>query len=328
MAVITISRQTGSLGDEIAQLAADQLGWELIDRSQLVERIFSESVSKREQHLLNESPRFFLEEMQPEVSYLDYLKQKVRSLAQEQSLILLGFGAQQIFSLDPTALHVRIIAPEDLRQERVRKQFHLDEKDALQALSQADKRHRRFVSTLYQIDSGDPSLYHIILNTGRLSAKEAAAAIIRLQAHHQKDLPLIQQAVANPTSENPDASSIFKNPSEAEFARILDMYHIDWKYEPKTFPVEWDAEGNVTLAFSPDFYLTKFDTYIELTTMNQKYVTQKNKKLRKVKELYPGTNIKIVYKRDFYSLVERFGGQFSSLPEMPSEERNTKQKKL
>ena len=84
------------------------------------------------------------------------------------------------------------------------------------------------------------------------------------------------------------------------------MYHIEWLYEPRTFPIEWDAEGNITQAFSPDFYLTQFDTYIELTTMNQKYVTQKNRKARRVRELYPGTNVKIVYKKDFQSLIERF----------------------
>jgi hypothetical protein len=60
------------------------------------------------------------------------------------------------------------------------------------------------------------------------------------------------------------------------------------------------------MAFSPDFYLTKFDTYIELTTMNQKYATMKNKKVKKMRELYPGVNVKIVFKKDFHSLVERF----------------------
>jgi hypothetical protein len=70
--------------------------------------------------------------------------------------------------------------------------------------------------------------------------------------------------------------------------------------------VEWDAGGHVISAFSPDFYLPKFDTYIELTTMNQKYVTAKNRKVKRLKELYPGINIKLVYKKDFSSLVERF----------------------
>jgi hypothetical protein len=83
------------------------------------------------------------------------------------------------------------------------------------------------------------------------------------------------------------------------------MYEIEWLYEPKTFPIEYDAEGNIKMAFSPDFYLPKFDIYLELTTMEQKYVTIKNKKVRKVREMYPGTNVRIVYKKDFLSLVER-----------------------
>ena len=91
----------------------------------------------------------------------------------------------------------------------------------------------------------------------------------------------------------------------------MSLYNIEWLYEPKTFPVEWDAEGNVTMAISPDFYLPKFNLYLELTTMDQRYVTKKNKKMRLVKELYPGTNIRIVYKKDFNELVDRlkmFGG--------------------
>ena len=104
---------------------------------------------------------------------------------------------------------------------------------------------------------------------------------------------------------------MFKNETEAEFAKILDMYGIEWMYEPKTFPIEWDEDGNIRMAFSPDFYLPKFDLYLELTTMEQKYVTKKNKKARMVMDLYPGTNVRIVYKKDFQELIERlrsFGG--------------------
>jgi hypothetical protein len=84
------------------------------------------------------------------------------------------------------------------------------------------------------------------------------------------------------------------------------MHHISWEYEPTEFPLEWDAEGNIIMAFRPDFYLTEYDTYIELTTMKRKYVTEKNKKVRLVQEIYPDINIKIVYKKDFHKLVEKF----------------------
>ena len=99
----------------------------------------------------------------------------------------------------------------------------------------------------------------------------------------------------------------FAHPSERVAAEILDFYQVRWEYEPTTFPIEWDANGGVIASFSPDFYLPDFDVYIELTTMSQKLVTKKNRKVRRLKELYPDVNIKIFYQRDFRRLLQRFG---------------------
>jgi hypothetical protein len=99
----------------------------------------------------------------------------------------------------------------------------------------------------------------------------------------------------------------FAHASERVAAEILDYYRINWLYEPKTFPLEWDGKGNVIVSFSPDFYLVDFDLYIELTTMSQKLVTKKNRKVRRLKELYPDVNIRIFYQKDFRRLLARFG---------------------
>lgn len=80
-----------------------------------------------------------------------------------------------------------------------------------------------------------------------------------------------------------------------------------WQYEPRSFDIQWDADGNVTKRFTPDFYLPQFDTYIEVTTMNQKLVTKKNGKVRRLRELYPGTKVKIFYQRDYLALQEKYG---------------------
>lgn len=98
----------------------------------------------------------------------------------------------------------------------------------------------------------------------------------------------------------------FANESEREFADILNFYQIKWKYEPRSFPIEWDDQGNVTKYFTPDFYLPEFDLYIELTTMNQKLVTRKNQKLRLLKQLYPDIECKLFYKRDFDRLLFKY----------------------
>jgi len=158
-------------------------------------------------------------------------------------------------------------------------------------------------------DHGECKLYDLTINTEFLGIDECVSAVMGVCSSKESSREIVRSAQSENAIVNINQRFDFKNPAEVEFARILDMYQIEWIYEPKTFPIEWDAEGNVTLAFSPDFYLPKFDTYLELTTMNQKYVTMKNKKARKLRELYPGINVKIVYKKDFLSLVERFSGQ-------------------
>ena len=99
----------------------------------------------------------------------------------------------------------------------------------------------------------------------------------------------------------------FAHNSERQFAKLLDFYQIDWEYEPTTFDIEWDRAGTATQRFSPDFYLPAFDTYIEITTLNQKLVTKKNRKVRRVMELYPGVKCKVLYQRDYLNLLVKYG---------------------
>lgn len=99
----------------------------------------------------------------------------------------------------------------------------------------------------------------------------------------------------------------FAHPSEEEFANILNFYQIRWEYEPRTFPLRWDEAGNVIESFTPDFYLSDLDLYIELTTMKQSLVTKKNRKVRLLRKLYPDLNIKLFYGRDYKQLLNKYG---------------------
>jgi hypoxanthine phosphoribosyltransferase len=99
----------------------------------------------------------------------------------------------------------------------------------------------------------------------------------------------------------------FAHASEAELARILDFYDVRWLYEPHTFPILWNLDGAVVESFSPDFFLPELDLYLELTTLKQTLVRKKNRKLRRLKELYPNVRIKLFYARDFRALMLKFG---------------------
>jgi hypothetical protein len=99
----------------------------------------------------------------------------------------------------------------------------------------------------------------------------------------------------------------FAHASEAEMARILDFYQVRWEYEPHVFPVVWNLEGAVIESFAPDFWLPDLDLYLEMTTLRQKLVRKKNRKLRRVLELYPDLRVKLFYARDFRALMLKFG---------------------
>ena len=103
------------------------------------------------------------------------------------------------------------------------------------------------------------------------------------------------------------AKPAFGHPIEEEFARVLDYYGIRWEYEPHTFELRWDEEGMVTQAFAPDFYLPDQDLYVELTTARPKLVTIKNRKIRRMAELYPEVNVQLWKRADLRNLMIRFG---------------------
>ena len=87
---------------------------------------------------------------------------------------------------------------------------------------------------------------------------------------------------------------------------MLDFYRVPWDYEPRTFVLERDDEGRVLEAFTPDFYLPEQDLFLEITVMKQRLVTRKNRKLRRLRERYPGVQVKLFYKRDIERLAQRY----------------------
>lgn len=307
MSIITISRQSGSLGREIAEQLAEKINTPLITRKKFITNNFRDIATPYEINMLEKSPKFYLRTAKDGLTFKEHMQNKLSGEASKNPCIILGMGGQIIFANHPDAINIRIMASEATRFDVFSKKYGLQKTEAERLLKQSDRRHKRFIFTLYEVNWEDSHLYDIVLNTDKMSIEHCVELIafnISLKESYKfnKDLKSLNGSVEGTTERDP----LFKHPAEEEFANILDMYGIAWQYEPNTFPVKWDAEGNVTMAISPDFYLPNFDTYIEITTMDQKYVTTKNKKVKLVRALYPNININIVYKKDFYSLLERF----------------------
>jgi len=298
VSIITLSRETESLGDEIAEKLSQLLNYQLIDRDQLAQ-------------FLHESGHDDLDENIDRVKFLIWAK-AVREIVYKQikkrPIIFLGRGGQTIFQNDVRTFHLLIVSSPEVRLKRIMEKYHQDEVTASHILSELDRKREKFLLETLGADWKNPMMYNLVLNTAYYSVDRACHIILEAMANI--GVPSLGKGEQQPLFPNLDFGGNrvdFVHPSEEEFARILDFYRIKWLYEPRTFPLEWDNEGNVIEAFSPDFYLPDFDLFIELTTQRQKLVRKKNRKVRRLRELYPQIKIKVIYSRDYMHLLRKFG---------------------
>ena len=125
---------------------------------------------------------------------------------------------------------------------------------------------------------------------------------------------MIQPASTPAQEPGAAANHDFAHDSERHFAELLDFYGVRWDYEPVEFVLEWHEDGTPKAAFRPDFYMPDFHCFIELTTLNQKLVTRKNAKLRRLRALYPEVDVKLMYQRDYLALLAKYGFRRPSSP--------------
>ena len=116
----------------------------------------------------------------------------------------------------------------------------------------------------------------------------------------QVALPSLGQLVRS------NGETCFAHPAERHLADLLSFYGVRWSYEPTSFALSRLDDDGPRAFFTPDFYLPEHRLYIELTTMRQRLVTRKNRKLRRLRELYPAVGIKLLYRRDYQWLVAAY----------------------
>jgi cytidylate kinase len=313
MAIITISRLTGSGGREIATAIAQVLNFQFIDRNMMDDVIDQQFPVRTEQLSRIKKDRRVYNEM---------VRSAIAETAAAHNVVILGSGAQFLFARVSASLHVQIVAPLPYRIARVMRLAGVDRSTAEQMIEDRDREKETLIRTLYDADWRDPAHYDLVLNINHFSneiaveiivkaaqAKGIEATAVQLPAHLREEILTTKLDVAQMAHLEPAEDKLpeFAHPSEREFARVMDFYRIRWQYEPKTFPIEWDENQNVVKAFTPDFYLPDLDLFIELTTMKQSLVTKKNRKVRLLRELYPEVNIKILYERDYKNLIWKYG---------------------
>lgn len=192
MSVVTISRQVGSLGDEIAGLVADKLGYALVSREGIhklareCDAEFKDACSAFEEE---RGAGFWERLFYRDPAYTSLFEALNLELASKGDVVILGRGAQVALAELPGVFHARVVAPRTLRVQRVRERMGLSAEDANDFVHNYDKQRRALIESVYHKDLSDWSLYSMVLNTANLNA-EAGAELIALAV--QKMPPLAE----------------------------------------------------------------------------------------------------------------------------------------
>jgi cytidylate kinase len=184
MAIITVSRELAALGDETAQELAKSLEYRFVDKKALEERINSYGMGgERFKKYDERKPSFLASLSQDRDDYLHYLKTAIFTEAEQGSSVFIGRGANVVLREVPGIISVFLVAPFEIRIERVKSYFHCDEKRARQIIERSDQDRYGFHRYFFDIDWKDPGNYHLSLNTGIFHPSICAGIIKRLRDH-------------------------------------------------------------------------------------------------------------------------------------------------
>lgn len=180
MTVITISRQLGSLGSQVAHQAAAQLGYKLVWRDLINQSALRAGAPGAALAMIDELGLLGISPSKKELrSFRKTLTQVLEELYIEGNVVILGRAGQYILRQRPGVLHVRIVAPAILRAERVAEQRQIPQENAAAQIEASDKNRRKFLKHLFEIDWDDPLLYDLWINTAHFDAAQSARLIVQ-----------------------------------------------------------------------------------------------------------------------------------------------------
>jgi len=178
MAVITISRQTGSLGFEISKQVAELLGYRIVWRELINQAALRCGAPEIALAVIDELGLLKLyPSSQTLSSYLEAVKCVMNELADHDNVVIVGRAGQVILRGRYNTMHVRIIAPTDIRAERIMRQHNVSLEAARRQISASDRYRKNYLKRFYQAQWDDPVLYDLILNSAHYDIRTAADLI-------------------------------------------------------------------------------------------------------------------------------------------------------
>jgi cytidylate kinase len=206
MPVITISPEYGSYGDAVAELLCDRLGYRSFDKTlmrslaaqlglkpetvidlsedryrprTLVERLFANAAPRTGNVMMWAE---YSAAIDREHRAAELLTQLIHAAYEKSNVVVLGHGGQVVLHEKPGVLHVRLVAPLGMRIRRHQIRAGVTAEVAREQVLERDRSSADFVKRYFGVDAADPTLYDLIINTGKVPLKVAADLIIALLA--------------------------------------------------------------------------------------------------------------------------------------------------
>lgn len=196
---VTLSRQAGAGAETVAHLLADRLNtrghedehpWMVFDKN-LIEKVLADQDLPQEiAQLVHEDKDTTVEAILGELlglhpsmwTIFHHTSDTILKLARIGRCIIVGRGGNIITARMKRGVHVRLVAPEEVRLSHLRSHFKLEEKEALKYLREHDAGRRRYLKTNFDRDIEDPLLYDAVINTGMLGFEKTADVLAAMVA--------------------------------------------------------------------------------------------------------------------------------------------------
>jgi cytidylate kinase len=184
MTVITISRQLGSLGRNLGSQLASRLGYRLVYRELINQAALNAGVPDMALATIDEFGLLGIEpDEKNQRSYLQAVQDIIGKLAEEGNVIIVGRAGQVILRSHPSAFHLRVIAPLETRIQRIVAAQGVSQQAARAQIEDSDRYRTQYLRRFYHIEWDQPTHYHLVINTGKLSLETADEVVCRALQH-------------------------------------------------------------------------------------------------------------------------------------------------
>jgi cytidylate kinase len=180
MHTITISRQLGSLGDEVAKKVAERLGYQVVCREIINQAAIQCGAPELALAWIDDLGILNIKPTPKErLAFLSAIQEAMDRLAEQGNVIIVGRAGQVILGNRSDVLHVKVIAPVTLRAKRIAHWQNISITAALTQVETSDSTRRNYLKRYYRARWDDPELYDLIINTARVNPDQGASMICR-----------------------------------------------------------------------------------------------------------------------------------------------------